>query len=82
LAQNHIEKIKKANSYQSSETFINDSLKSQFGSSVSVGDFITDQADRCKLYSIFAQWREKLLTELGIQVPDLQNHSAGENERV
>jgi hypothetical protein len=67
FAQNHIEKMQQADSYEKSVLLINNALTSQFGTSVSIGDFITDQADRCKLYSIFAQWRAKLLTELGIQ---------------
>ena len=67
LAHNNIEKVKTADSYQKSILLINNALAAQLGASVNMDDFISDATDRYKLYSIFAQWRAKLLTELGIQ---------------
>ena len=68
LAQNHIDKVKQADSYEKSILLINNAISHQFGTAVSFNDFITDATDQHKLYSIFAQWRAKLLEELGIQI--------------
>ncbi len=68
LLQNHIEKLKDASDYEKTVLLINNALKSQFGASVSLDDFITLDSDRYKLYSLLSQWRFKLLADLQIQI--------------
>lgn len=67
LMQQHIDKIKLAKDYDTSESLINAAIASQLGASANLADIITDVADHRKLYSLFSQWRGLLLAELGIQ---------------
>lgn len=62
LMQNHLEKIKLASTYESAAQLINDSLASKLGAGMDVSQFITADADRVQLYSLFAEWRTKLLS--------------------
>jgi hypothetical protein len=64
LLQNHIEKIKAANDYDSTISLLNTDISSHLGMTISVSDFITEADDRTKLYNIFSSWRSKLLASM------------------
>lgn len=66
LLQNNIDKLKDAADYIKTVQLINDAIHAQFGNGVNLDDFVTDKSDCEKLYSLFAQWRGKLLAELGL----------------
>lgn len=66
LLRNHLDKIKIASSYEETQKLINAAISSQLGVSMDVSHLITAQADREKLYELFATWRVRLLAEITI----------------
>jgi hypothetical protein len=67
LLQNNLDKLKLAENYDTTIKSINDAIHIQFSAGANLDDFITDQGDRERLYSLFSQWRGKLLAELNVQ---------------
>ena len=63
LLTNHIGKIEKADSYESTIQLISESLSTHIGVQMKVENFITKEQDRQTLYDIFKTWRIKLLAE-------------------
>jgi hypothetical protein len=68
LMNNHLDKIKLATDYESSQKLINDAVSAQLGVAVDASVFITKLDDRKRLYELFAFWRTRLLEEASIQV--------------
>jgi hypothetical protein len=56
LMTNHKEKLKGADSYEKCEQMLNEALAPK-----KVNDFVPDEADRLKLYDLFAEWILTLL---------------------
>jgi len=64
LMRGHMEKVKLADTYESTESLINAAITHQVGCGMVLSSFITTEADRHRLYTIFSNWRTQLLAEV------------------
>jgi FlaA1/EpsC-like NDP-sugar epimerase len=61
LLNNHIEKVKHADSYDKALQLINQVFHSQYGMHINLADFINDTNDKQQLYNNFRDWRSLLI---------------------
>lgn len=87
LLQNHIEKVKAADTYERTMTMIEEAIAShlKLGVSIRVQDFIWDVKDCRQLYEIYTRWRSILLEpvqEKPVALPINVPHFPAGTERV
>ena len=58
LLRSHLDKLKKASSYETTQKLIYDAV------SMHVDDYISDEPDRKSLYELLAKWRLQVLAEV------------------
>lgn len=61
LMQNHLTEVQAADSYDACMKMMNEALASKMGMPITVDEFMPDDVDRQACYSLFQQWRSKLL---------------------
>jgi len=82
LLHNHIEKIKQADTYDTTLILLNDALSSQMGFRMQISDFITHDDDRKRLYELFALWRLRLLVDAGVSITSALDSDKSSKEKV
>ena len=61
LMQNHLDKVRAADSQQKAEKMMDDAMTAHIGLPIRVESHLREEADRKALYHVFAQWRTMLL---------------------
>ena len=64
LLRNHIDKLRRADSYETTMQLIRDALSVYTSVTISVTDIIPSEDGRRQFYHFFRQWREQLLAEV------------------
>jgi hypothetical protein len=63
LMLNHIDKVRQANSYDTTFAMLNTAASTQLGVQTTVDKFIAKKEDRGQLYEIFQAWRMMFLSD-------------------
>lgn len=85
LLQNHIEKVRAANSYEKCIAMLNQALSAHLQRSVDVNYFITKEQDRHELYDLFKAWKDRLEAEMAsprLPMPSITDAPVGLADRI
>ena len=76
LMQNHIEKVREAETYKACQKMMNEVIAAQMGVGITVDQFMPSKDDQCEFYALFVLWRSQLLGAAQASPPPAVNASA------